>query len=112
MYVGLPLEYMEAVRLLGKASEEFSVEDYLKAQWSPLTFKWIDKKLWVLGVKVYSDDDMTHVEKIIENIKLAEKIFYIEAKRLNIDLSSVKIVEMESSPVEVKNAKPYLLEYN
>lgn len=110
MYVGLPIEYMEAIRLLGKDSEEFSVEDYLKAQWSALTFKWIDKNLWILGVQVYSDD-YTHVEKMIENIKLAETIFYMEAKRLKIDLSRVYTVEMESRPVEVLNAKPYLLEY-
>ena len=110
MYVGFPLEYMEAVRLLGKASEEFSVEDYLKAQWSPLTFKWIDKNLWILGIKIYSDNYI-HSSDMIGHILTAEKMFYMEAKRLNIDLTSVYIVEMESSPVEIKNAKPFFLEY-
>lgn len=110
MYVGLPLEYMEAVRLLGKDSEEFSVEDYLKAQWSPFTFKWIDKNLWILGVEIHMDSYI-HVGPMIEYIKRAEEIFYNEIKRLNIDLSSVNIVEMECSPIEVKNVKPYLLQY-
>lgn len=111
MYVGLPLEYMEAVRLLGKDSEEFSVEDYLKQQWSPFTFKWIDKNLWILGIKIYNDE-YTHVHHMLEQIRSAEQLFYIEAKRLNMDLSRVELAIYDRGPIEVLNAKPYLLEYH
>ncbi len=111
MYVGLPLEYMEAIRLLGKDSEEFSVEDYLKQQWSPFTFKWIDKNLWILGIKIYNDE-YTHVHRMLEQIRSAEQVFYIEAKRLNMDLSRVELAIYDRGPIEVLNAKPYLLEYH
>lgn len=111
MYIGFPIEYMEAVRLLGKDSEEFSVQDYLKSQWSPFSFKWIDKNVWILGVKIYNDDRI-HVGEMVEYIKTIEQVFYKEAKRLKIDLSLVRIAQLGAPPIEVINAKPYLLEYH
>lgn len=111
MYVGLPLEYTEIIRLLGEKSEEFSVEDYLKKEWSPFTCKWIDKNLWVLGVKIHSK---TYIQSsdIFRYIQQAEQMFHIEVKRLNIDLSCVYIAEMGGPPMQVMNAKPYFLNYD
>ena len=112
LYVGLPLEYNECVRLLNghKLPDDvsFDICEYLKRMNSKLKYVGIDKGFNILGFGVYSDD--MSVENLCILLLTLKNQFLEEMKSLKVDLSRVEIARMEMEPEIVENPSPMALQ--
>lgn len=112
MYVGLPLEFEECVRLLtGELcpDEDFSVQDYLKEKGSDLKFIWIDKNVHVLGYDLKGR--YMETEEMVKHIRHYQEKFDDEIEKLGIDLSVVDIAYMEDLEEPMINVKAMVLQF-
>ena len=114
MYVGYPVEYEQAFEFImgrkpGK-DEDLMISVELAKKSKHLVLEWIDKNLYVFGVKVDRDDTID-VDRYINLLQVAKYLFYSEIQRLNIDISVVRFAEMEGPETIYKNPVPRVLEY-
>ena len=136
LYLGLPLEIPEVMRLFGSVlpPEEVNkfytagADDYdykfnnvafhdsLKKKATTLRLYYLDKGVWILGfgfdhLHYNLWEPMRPVEESLACVLRAKGEWVNEMTALGIDLSSVTIARMESASKIVQNPQPILVEW-
>ena len=112
LYVGLPLEFEECVRLLTgelDPDENFSVQDFLKEKGSDLVFVWIDKGVYAFGYELKGG--YMETEEMVKHIRHYQEKFDAEMVKLGIDLSVVDIAYIDDAEEPMINVKAMLLQF-
>ncbi len=121
VYLGFPISQQEMYRLLKRdppTSESYTwwqtndIENYFARMGSKLIFTHIDKNVFAFGLEL---DKMTGfwlpfltVETATTYLKEMNELFATEIKKLGIDISIVKIEQMEDVSIEIQNPSPVL----
>ena len=128
VYVGYPVNILEALRLFNLTFNEtlishyhFSVQcrDFINREIKKygIEFHCLDKNLFVIGFNLdqkFGCCDENHIsidESII--ILLEYKLKIKEAlQKANVDLSSIEITHMEGEDIIMNNPEPFLINYS
>ncbi len=111
MYIGIPVDWDEACRLLG-ISCETEINVYLKQQSSALGYYGLEKNVSVLGLKYTSlTENMwagkTAVENLADLMNLCNE-WKKEVKKIRLDLSRVELARLESESEWVEYPEPMM----
>ena len=88
------------------------VETHLKYQETFLVFDYIDKGVWILGVRLPQFDiGGTYVDfnTSIKKLMDAKTVWNKEVRDLQLDLTVINVAQMEENPIRVLHPEPYLI---
>lgn len=114
IYIGIPVEYEEACRIVGCAPDD-DIVSYLANQLkTPFELHGIDKNLCVLGLAYTKLHDnlsggKTAIETLADLMNLCHE-WKMEVKRLKLDLSCVEMARMEEMPYRVAYPEPMIFQ--